>query len=118
MAGILAVLVAAGKLPVWSPLVGILISAVPSIGFLMTRQAARGVFFVALVVAGLIILVLASNHAATRSASAGLALELLTAVVVALARLLHPLRSPRRSSSGPSSSPSCSSSPWPSCAPR
>ena len=84
VAGILAVLVAAGKLPVWSPLVGILISAVPSIGFLMTRQAARGVFFVALVVAGLIILVLASNHAATQSASAGLAIELLTAVVVAL----------------------------------
>ena len=84
VAGILAVLVAAGKLPVWSPLVGILISAVPSIGFLMTRQAARGVFFVALVVAGLIILVLASNHAATKSASAGLSIELLTAVVVAL----------------------------------
>ena len=84
VAGILAVLVAAGKLPVWSPLVGILISAVPSIGFLMTRQAARGVFFVALVVAGLITLVLASNHAATKSASAGLSIELLTAVVVAL----------------------------------
>jgi ribose/xylose/arabinose/galactoside ABC-type transport system permease subunit len=84
VAGVLAVLVAAGKLPVWSPLAGILISAVPAVGFLMTRQAARGVFFVSLVVAGLVILVLASNHAATRSASAGLSLELLTAVVLAL----------------------------------
>jgi simple sugar transport system permease protein len=84
VAGVLAVLVAAGKLPVWSPLAGIFISAVPAIGFLMTRQAARGVFFVALVVAGLIILVLASNRAAAVSASAGLALEMLTAVVVAL----------------------------------
>jgi simple sugar transport system permease protein len=83
VAGVLAVLVAAGKLPVWAPLVGILISAVPATGFLMTRQAARGVLFVALVVAGLIMLVLASNRAATTSASAGLSIELLTAVVLA-----------------------------------
>ena len=68
----------------WSPLVGILISAVPSIGFLMTRQAARRRLLRPLVVAGLVILVLASNHAATTSASAGLGLELLTALVVAL----------------------------------
>jgi simple sugar transport system permease protein len=82
VAGVLAVVVAAGRLPVWSPLLGILISAVPAVGFLMTRQAARGVFFVAFVVAGLIMLVLASNRAALRSASAGLAIELLTAAVV------------------------------------
>jgi ribose/xylose/arabinose/galactoside ABC-type transport system permease subunit len=84
VAGVLAVLVAAGKLPVWSPLAGIAICAVPAIGFLMTRQTARAVIFVALAVAGLIILVLASNRAAGRSASAGLAIELLTALVVAL----------------------------------
>ena len=82
VAGVLAVLVAAGKLPVWSPLAGVAICAVPAIGFLMTRQTARAVMFVALAVAGLIILVLASNHAARRSASAGLAIELLTAAVV------------------------------------
>ena len=84
VAGVLAVLVVAGKLPVWSPLAGIAISAVPTIGFLMTRQTARAVLFVALAVAGLIILVLASNRAAPRSASAGLAIELLTAGVVVL----------------------------------
>jgi ribose/xylose/arabinose/galactoside ABC-type transport system permease subunit len=83
VAGILAVLVAAGRLPVWAPLVGILISAGPATGYLMTRQAARGVVFVALVVAGLVMLVLASNRAATTSASAGLSIELLTAVVLA-----------------------------------
>jgi ribose/xylose/arabinose/galactoside ABC-type transport system permease subunit len=83
VAGVLAVLVAAGKLPVWAPLAGILISAVPTIGFLMTRQAARAVLFVALVVAGVVMLVLASNRAATTSASAGLSIELLTAAVVA-----------------------------------
>jgi ribose/xylose/arabinose/galactoside ABC-type transport system permease subunit len=82
VAGVLAVLVATGKLPVWSPLVGIAICAVPAIGFLMTRQTARAVIFVALTVAGLIILVMASNKAAGRSASAGLAIELLTALVV------------------------------------
>jgi simple sugar transport system permease protein len=49
----------------------------------MTRQAARGVVFVALVVAGLIMLVLASNRAATTSASAGLSIELLTAAALA-----------------------------------
>jgi ribose/xylose/arabinose/galactoside ABC-type transport system permease subunit len=80
--GALAVLVAAGKLPVWSPLIGILICAVPAVGFLMTRQTARAVVFVGFVVAGLIILVLASNRAAPHSAPAGLAIELLTAVVV------------------------------------
>jgi ribose/xylose/arabinose/galactoside ABC-type transport system permease subunit len=80
--GVLAVLVAAGKVPVWSPLAGIAISAVPAVGFLMTRQGARGVIFVGLAVAGLLFLLVASNRAAVHSASAGLAIELLTAVVV------------------------------------
>jgi simple sugar transport system permease protein len=80
--GVLAVLVAAGKVPVWSPLTGIAISAVPAVGFLMTRQGARGVIFVGLAVAGLLFLIVASNRAAVHSASAGLAIELLTAVVV------------------------------------
>jgi ribose/xylose/arabinose/galactoside ABC-type transport system permease subunit len=84
VAGVLAVLVAAGKLPVWSPLAGIVISAVPAVGFLMTRQTARAVVFVGLAVTGLILLVLASNKAAVRSASAGLAIELLTAAAVAV----------------------------------
>ena len=84
------------------------ISAVPSIGFLMTRQAARGVFFVALVVAGLIILVLASNHAATKSASAGLSPRAAHRRRRRAARVLHPLGVDRRSSSAPSSSRSCS----------
>jgi simple sugar transport system permease protein len=80
--GVLAILVAAGKVPVWSPLAGIAISAVPAIGFLMTRQGARGVIFVGLAIAGLLFLIVASNRAAAHSASAGLAIELLTAVVV------------------------------------
>jgi ribose/xylose/arabinose/galactoside ABC-type transport system permease subunit len=80
--GVLAVLVAAGKVPVWSPLAGIAISAIPAVGFLMTRQGARAVIFVGLAVAGLLFLIVASNRAAVRSASAGLAVELLTAVVV------------------------------------
>ena len=86
VAGVLAIAVAAGKLPVWSPLAGIAICAVPTIGFLMTRQTARAVIFVALVVAGLIILVLAGNRAAGRSALVRLAIQFLTAgVVVVLA---------------------------------
>ncbi len=86
VAGVLAITVAAGKLPVWSPLAGIAICAVPAIGFLMTRQTARAVIFVALVVAGLIILVLAGNRAAARSALVRLAIQFLTAgVLVVLA---------------------------------
>jgi simple sugar transport system permease protein len=84
VAGVLAIAVAAGKLPVWSPLAGIAICAVPAIGFLMTRQTARAVIFVALVVAGLIILVLAANKAAERSALARLAIQFLTAGVLVL----------------------------------
>jgi simple sugar transport system permease protein len=80
--GVLAILVAAGKVPVWSPLAGVAISAVPAVGFLMTRQGARGVIFVGLAVVGLLFLIVASNRAAVHSASAGLAIELLTAVVV------------------------------------
>jgi ribose/xylose/arabinose/galactoside ABC-type transport system permease subunit len=80
--GVLAVLVAAGKLPVWSPLAGIAISAIPAVGFLMTRQGARSVIFVGLAVAGLLCLIVASNRAAVKSASAGLAVELFTAIVV------------------------------------
>src|SRR5262249_5619659 len=86
VAGVLAVLVAAGKVPVAAPLVGIGICAIPAVGFLMTRQAARGVAFVALLVAGLVTLVVASNRIDLKSHKAGLAVELLTAaVVVALA---------------------------------
>ena len=81
-AGVLAVLVAAGKLPVWSPLAGIAICAIPAVGFLMTRQAARAVLFVALAVAGSSLMIVASTRAAATSASAGLAIELLTALVV------------------------------------
>jgi ribose/xylose/arabinose/galactoside ABC-type transport system permease subunit len=80
--GVLAVLVAAGKLPVWSPLAGIAISAIPAVGYLMTRQGARSVIFVGLAVAGILCLIVASNRAAVKSASAGLAVELFTAVVV------------------------------------
>jgi ribose/xylose/arabinose/galactoside ABC-type transport system permease subunit len=80
--GVLAVLVAAGKVPVWSPLVGIGISAIPAVGFLMTRQGARAVLFVTLAIIGLLFLIVASNRAAVHSASAGLAVELFTAVVV------------------------------------
>jgi simple sugar transport system permease protein len=83
VAGILAILVAAGKLPVWSPLFGVAISAVPAIGYLMTREGARALLFVGLAVAGLIMLLVAGRRAATTSASAGLVIELLTAVVVA-----------------------------------
>ncbi|MBA3604423.1 MAG: hypothetical protein H0W46_00320, partial [Acidimicrobiia bacterium] len=82
VAGVLAVLVVAGRLPVWSPLLGILICAVPGVGYLMTRQAARSVIFVVLVVAGLVALLVASTRAAAGSASAGLAVELLTSVVL------------------------------------
>jgi ribose/xylose/arabinose/galactoside ABC-type transport system permease subunit len=81
-AGVLAILVAAGKLPVWSPLAGIAICAIPAVGYLMTRQAARAVLFVALVIAGVIALIVASTRAAATSASAGLAIELLTSLVV------------------------------------
>ena len=54
----------------------------PAVGFLMTRQGARAVLFVVLAVAGLLALIVASTRAAAYSASAGLAVELLTAVVV------------------------------------
>ncbi len=83
VSGVLAVLVGAGKVPVAAPLLGIAISAVPAIGFLMTRQAARAVIFVSLAVTGLLFLIVASTRAAAHSASAGLAVELLTAVTVA-----------------------------------
>jgi Branched-chain amino acid transport system / permease component len=83
VAGVLAVLVAAGKVPVWSPLAGVVISAIPAVGFLMTRQGARAVLFVGLAVAGLLLMIVASSRAARYSASAGLAVELLTAIVVA-----------------------------------
>ena len=83
VAGVLAVLVAAGRVPVFTPLIGIAISAVPAVGFLMTRQGARSVLFVLLALAGLLILIVASSRAADASASAGLAVELLTAVVFA-----------------------------------
>jgi ribose/xylose/arabinose/galactoside ABC-type transport system permease subunit len=82
VAGVLAVLVAAGKVPVAAPLIGIAISAIPAVGFLMTRQGARAVLFVGLAVVGVLFLIVASNRAAVHSASAGLAVELLTAVVV------------------------------------
>jgi ribose/xylose/arabinose/galactoside ABC-type transport system permease subunit len=49
----------------------------------MTRQAARAVLFVGLAAAGVVALIVASSRAAAFSASAGLALELLTALVVA-----------------------------------
>ena len=83
VAGVLAVLVAAGKVPVWSPLAGVVIAAIPAVGFLMTRQGARAVLFVGLAVAGLLFLIVASSRAAAYSASAGLVVELFTAVVVA-----------------------------------
>jgi ribose/xylose/arabinose/galactoside ABC-type transport system permease subunit len=83
VAGVLAVLVAAGRLPVFMPLAGIAISAVPAVGFLMTRQGARSVLFVLLALSGLLMLVVASTRAAASSASAGLAVELLTAIVFA-----------------------------------
>jgi ribose/xylose/arabinose/galactoside ABC-type transport system permease subunit len=83
VAGVLAVLVAAGKVPVWSPLAGVVISAIPAVGFLMTRQGARAVLFVGLAVAGLLLMIVASSRASRYSASAGLAVELLTAIVVA-----------------------------------
>jgi ribose/xylose/arabinose/galactoside ABC-type transport system permease subunit len=82
VAGVLAVLVAAGKVPVAAPLIGVAISAIPAVGFLMTRQGARAVLFVGLAVVGLLALIVASSRAAVYSASAGLAVELLTAVVV------------------------------------
>ncbi len=82
VAGILAVLVVAGRIPVWSPLLGILICAVPGIGYLMTRQAARSVIFVVLAVAGLVALLVASTRAAAWSAAAGLAVELLISVAL------------------------------------
>jgi ribose/xylose/arabinose/galactoside ABC-type transport system permease subunit len=83
VAGVLAVLVAAGRIPVFMPLAGIAISAVPAVGFLMTRQGARSVMFVVLALAGLLTLIVASTRAAASSASAGLAVELLTALVFA-----------------------------------
>jgi ribose/xylose/arabinose/galactoside ABC-type transport system permease subunit len=83
LAGVLAILVVAGKLPVWAPLVGVAIGAIPGVGYLMTRQAARAVLFVGLAAAGVIMLIVASSRAAAHSASAGLALELFTALVVA-----------------------------------
>ncbi len=83
VAGVLAIAVVAGKVPVWSPLAGVAIAAVPAVGYLMTRQGARAVVLVGLVVAGLIVLLVASNRAAETSASAGLVVELLIAVVVA-----------------------------------
>jgi ribose/xylose/arabinose/galactoside ABC-type transport system permease subunit len=83
LAGVLAIFVVAGKLPVWAPLVGVAIGAVPGVGYLMTRQAARAVLFVGLAAAGVVALIVASSRAAAFSASAGLALELLTALVVA-----------------------------------
>jgi simple sugar transport system permease protein len=49
----------------------------------MTRQGARAVLFVALSLAGLIMLLVAGVKASDTSASAGLAVELLTALVVA-----------------------------------
>jgi ribose/xylose/arabinose/galactoside ABC-type transport system permease subunit len=82
VAGVLAVLVAAGKIPVWSPLLGVAIGAIPGVGYLMTRQAARAVLFIGLAAAGVIMLTVASSRAAAYSASAGLALELFTALVV------------------------------------
>ena len=75
-------LVAAGKVPVWSPLAGVAIAAIPAVGFLMTRQGVRAVLFVGLAVAGLLLMVVASSRAAAYSASAGLAVELVTALVV------------------------------------
>ena len=83
VAGLLAILVAAGKLPVWAPLFGVAISAVPAVGYLMTRQGARALVFVGLSIAGLIILLVAGRKAAATSTSAGLVIELLTAIVVA-----------------------------------
>ena len=83
IAGILAIVVAAGKLPVWSPLAGIIVCAVPAVGYLMTRQGARAVIFVALALAGIIALLVAGVKAADTSASAGLVVELLTAAVLA-----------------------------------
>ncbi|MGI9052294.1 MAG: ABC transporter permease, partial [Ilumatobacteraceae bacterium] len=41
IAGLLAIFVAAGKLPVWAPLVGLAVSAIPAVGYLMTQQGAR-----------------------------------------------------------------------------
>jgi len=82
VAGVLAVLAVAGRVPVWTPLLGIVICAVPGVGYLMTRQAARSVIFVVLAVAGLVALLVASTRAAAWSASAGLAVELLTSVVL------------------------------------
>jgi ribose/xylose/arabinose/galactoside ABC-type transport system permease subunit len=82
VAGVLAIGVAAGKLPIWSPLAGVVLSAIPAVGYLMTRQAARGVIFVTLTVVGLLLLIVASNRAAAHSASGGLAVELFTALVV------------------------------------
>ena len=83
VAGTLAILVAAGKLPVWAPLFGIAIGAIPAVGYLMTRQGARALIFVGLAIAGLITLLVAGRRAAATSASAGLVIELVTAVVVA-----------------------------------
>ncbi len=105
VAGVLAIAVAAGKLPVWSPLAGIAICAVPAIGFLMTRQTARAVIFVALVVAGLIILVLAGNRAAARSALVRLAIQFLTAGGAGRPGLLRALGVHVDASSACSSSP-------------
>jgi len=82
IAGLLAIVVAAGKLPVWAPLLGVAVSAIPAVGFLMTRQGARAVIFVGLALVGLVALLVAGRRAAATSASAGLVIELLTAIVV------------------------------------
>ena len=92
VAGVLAVLVAAGKVPVWSPLAGVAIAAIPAVGFLMTRQGVRAVLFVGLAVAGLLLMVVASSRAAAYSASAGLAVELADGARRRRPRVLHPLR--------------------------
>ena len=82
VAGVLALLVAAGKLPMLAPLAGIGISALPAIGFLMTRQAARSVVFVVLVVGGIIALLLAEGHAAKRGKLGALVVSAITTAAV------------------------------------
>jgi len=85
--GVLAVLAAQGKVSQAIPAVGAAVAAVPAASYLVTVQAARAILFVALALAGVLLLGAAARAARPASASAALAISLLMSVMLVLLAL-------------------------------
>ncbi|MFQ5557693.1 MAG: ABC transporter permease, partial [Acidimicrobiales bacterium] len=84
--GVLALLAATGRLGAGFPVIGLLITGLPALSFLVTVQATRALLFAGLAVAGFVKLISAAGRARQTSTRLGLAISTLVSLaMVALA---------------------------------